>query len=1585
MPAAKNSILVKMLDRLFAGLSSGPNLNCRPHSSRQRIDWTQFARLHDIAPNEALKQLLSGKQASQFQAQVDPPKRIEKPAESTKGRSGSKTKANKKSPPEDGPVENESLSPEEQKHCENWSAQQALLTKLRGLAEDAREYEQDTGVHVLHVGFPLLSLPPGVSGAFSSGTGGSKRLLAPIAFVSVSLEVRAGLHPIIAINGLNDGADFLVPNEALFAWLERQTGQKILPEMSPANVAPTSNEPLSEDLQTLTEDSSDTGPEPSSQDGLNSIPAAADSWVELNELVARVAKALHLPKLVITDQAFPELQTAPRTDNENPRAEIVFAAVLGLFPMNKQGLLRDMQAMVDEPSLTGPVQNFLNIESELSSPIEDRLRTEFPVREQVRVHPNTERLISAADPFQARAVRLARESAGLVVHGPPGTGKSQTITNMIGDHLVRGERVLLVCDKRTALDVVANRLESLGLGSLFSLIHDPQHDQRNLYKKVREQLESLTAAKVNERAQAQLDRLDQKLKTSLDQLSDAWSLVMERDPERGVSFHERMGEWLESSIPTMTINSQSGTSEIAPSEESSSDSKASSGRGKRRRRDKNSASTASAVEPVTFAQFQEHESDLRDVVGRAAKIGFSEHPWQRAVGISLTKFLERPQSQIRDEMAAIVECAQAVDDTLGASASLLIAEGWAAEPPTGTDLPDGFSDSICSGPRTASSTSSFLEQASILRQFADRLERCFDEIDAATRAGWSKAPKSSIDRAASRLLDGTSAVATARAEPLDAQLLSLFRAVNPTVDQIASQVVDLDDYLSSATKWYAWIAFRENAKASEILRKFGLSRNPANAERVQKFLSIVLARNTMAEIMIEVTPAKNASAITFNDQSLVTEWDQRELLVGVLVDAEKQPNSAKLKTDIRQSLATGDKACVSKLKASVAFAEALDELRSELVASELFQANWLSGLFERACRGESIVAELRPLESSVDRLVDVLRIRQILEKLPASLRRLTEKAATESESADMAMNLIQFQVLSDDISEWLKSNPGLRSLDGTRLNELNREVRGLLRDKQALVRDLILNLWIGRQRQRLLAGTGTRLNSVGADLRRRLTTRGERAMRLRQVISVGSRLEGIDPLFDLCPVWMASPETVAQIFPREAMFDVVIFDEASQCRLEEALPVLTRAKRVVIAGDPKQLPPSRFFESAVVTSDNAVVETEQGLFEAHQSEIEDLLTAALSLNVQECYLDVHYRSRNADLVEFSNEQFYGSRLQVIPGHPKNRIRFAPITLYQVGGIFDERCNSAEADCVCRIVADLLRRSEPPSIGIACFNMTQRDLILEKLDEQAAADEDFAGRLATARRRSGEATFEGLFVKNLENVQGDERDHMIISTTYGVDKQGRFYRRFGPLGQAGGGRRLNVLVTRAREEVHLVTSIPADLYRSLPPIPQGQQPGGAWLLFAYLAYAEQLAADYSRWRESDDVNGVKMPSVIERPTKTPSAFARAIAQLAVARHGVGSDLFRGNDGFCVDVAFHHPTRPDDRTLGLVCDGTRFQQTDDPVEWDLFRTAVLEGQGWELQRCWTPEFFRDPNGHLQNFLSQAARIAESDPDPEGIPVQ
>jgi hypothetical protein len=313
----------------------------------------------------------------------------------------------------------------------------------------------------------------------------------------------------------------------------------------------------------------------------------------------------------------------------------------------------------------------------------------------------------------------------------------------------------------------------------------------------------------------------------------------------------------------------------------------------------------------------------------------------------------------------------------------------------------------------------------------------------------------------------------------------------------------------------------------------------------------------------------------------------------------------------------------------------------------------------------------------------------------------------------------------------------------------------------------------------------------------------------------------------------------------------------------------------------------------------------------------------------------------------------------------------------VAGVYDERVNAAEAGHVVKLVRELLKRSEPPSIGIACFNIDQRDRIIEALNEAAADDETFAARLAEARNRRSNGAFEGLFVRNLENVQGDERDYLIISTTYGPDPNGRFYRRFGPLGRPGGGRRLNVLVTRAREEVHLVSSIPPEVYRGLPTLPPGTVPTGAWLLFDYLKYAEELERLYKEQPQPGAEEGAVPKGAVEvQQSAYPSAFAGALADRLAAEHGLSSTVYWGNDGFCVDVALRHPQRADDVTIGVLCDLCRFAKADDLVEWDVFRTAVLQSQGWQLYRLWTPQFFRDSKGITDTIMASARKALDRD---------
>ncbi len=1585
-------VLERMLDRLLASLTSGPSLNCRPHRSRQRLDWSWLSRLDDVAPVDALRELLSETAEVKLTARVTAPKRVLK----AKGRGRFKKKGPEQAEStSEAPASSESaheaeqpLDPAEQA----WMDQSALITKLRIIADDARTYEQDTGVAVLEVGFPILSLPPG---SFSGRQGATKRVLAPIAFVPVTVSIGGGTSQTVTIACRGEGLDRVTPNAALFAWLEQQTGKTI--------------EDLFED-----------------QDG-------ADPWREIGELVRHVCKTLQLevppefqlaepietivqtsttptPTEALSNQAVvgsegteansdeslaiapldptPQAKTAyiaspvhttdisiapcPRADDEESesKAAVVACAVFGLFPMANQGLLRDMQIMAGgtEP-LSGPVQSFVEVGVGLSGDDEILQPADARTVERPRVFAE-ERLVTAADPCQSRAVRLARQSRGLVVHGPPGTGKSQTITNIIGDHLARGQRVLLVCDKRTALDVVSDRLDHMGVGGLCALIHDPQRDQRELYRAIREQLEALPEAGSDPRAEGRVAKIDAELQKLHAELTDYRASVMGRRDGQDDSFHDLVGHWLRLASPQLLENGVAwdGSARV----------------------DESKLATSSITEV-------EHRSaEIRDLLDRAARVSYVNNPWTTAAGQPLGEFLSRPMESVRSAMTATADAAAALDASADPSIPPF---------PAGEEL---------------------ARHAQARATLAAQLHEVMTRVGPAVRARWAGPPRElslsgdlptappsgaptleSMRQARQRLRDSDTFLKQLQVGPLDPELLVSLAGKPPELVDLTGQLAALTAYVEVARKWWSFFAFKQKSAAQAALNRYGLTLSPENGERLRNFLTALRARLVLRGLASELLPAQPLPVLPA-DQELSKSITDHIAALDVLLHASAEPQLTPLVPLVIGALSDVSYAptVINGLRRSEARAAALMKLEQSIATSKLFDAKWASDFSAKARAGEKSAHKVDELASRLDSLEGVLRVRTGLTTLPTTLRSAVEQLVQQSPVPDEGINALRRDMLAVEIGRRLSSDSKLQGIDGQRLKANFDRYRELDKQKKSLVRDAVLHRWTDLAQKRLLAATGSRLNSLGADLKRRLTMRGERAMRLRQVLAVGRNIDGGDPIFDLRPVWMASPETVAQIFPREPIFDVVVFDEASQCRLEEALPVLIRGKRVTIAGDPKQLPPTRFFESAVAQSEDDFdeVETDQQLFEIQQAETEDLLGAALGLDIQQCYLDVHYRSKSADLIEFSNQHFYGSRLQAIPGHPKNRGLWPPVTLERVDGMYDKRRNEAEADRVCELVRELLDCKDPPSIGIACFNLRQRDLIVERLDELAEEDAKFAKRLETARTRRGAGSFEGLFVKNLENVQGDERDHIIISTTYGPNSSGKFYQQFGPLGRAGGGRRLNVLVTRARKQVHIVTSIPREVYRALPPVPAGQTPGGGWLLFAYLQYAEKLAETYPFARESDAESGqpstksVEVSSeadqavlssdpqadaptspmkqaplpgqVIENPTRTPSELARSLAEKLSAARGIGSDVHWGNEGFCVDVAIHDEADPKQGvTVGVLCDASRFNGSEDPVEWDIFRTGVLESQGWTLHRLWSPHFFRDPRGAATKILAEA----------------
>lgn len=1472
MPA--NRILEKMLDRLYASLIGGPSLNCRPHSSRQRVDVTAFSALGIDDTRRVLTDMLGEKQACELTASVPVPAALAK-----RDRAPGFHFA-------DRDDETEQLTPEERAAVKAWNAQKSLMTKLRNLSEDARTYEQDTGVPALQLGYPILSMPPAAMG------GSSRRILAPLAFIPVQMEVAAGRHPGVKLACRGGGVDLITPNPALMAWLERETGKSV--------------EELFEGEE------------------------GAEPWREVLELMKYVCAALGLPEPdpSLVDPEALQLTAIPRAEDLPNTPVILGGAVLGLFPATNQGLLRDTRAMIEAETIPEPVAPFVDVDADMQ-PSEHGMPDE-----ELRLTPRQrdftdERFVTLADPFQARAVARSRESRAVVIHGPPGTGKSQTITNIISDHLARGQRVLFVCDKRTALDVVANRLDHLGLGRLCALVHDARKDQRDLYMKVRANLEDLDEFKTHARVGGRLDKTDAQLAEVYEELSKFHKLIMDEVGD-GPSFHELMGRWLSIDVPGVDGLDEQALSTITP------------------------------------GQFEKHRDDLEVAFERAASVDYVVNPWARCAGGSLDDYLARPVDETRRVLASCVEDARVADGTRHENI-----------PPFDDKHP-------------------LKDQVARRNELIDLLART-GKADAAVRTHVLSLDGGEVGRMSGLLRDAQTRRA-ALDKALNSELLMVVGDTPPQLREVNDGIVTLERYREKLQSWTRLFAFGLKRKARDLLGGYGLGTNDDDAEALENFMRGLRDRLVLSGTARQLLPDPPTQPL-LRDDELARLIDGYSVVIGAVELVRDDANLADVlprairDDDSREKLIDG-------LKRSAARAGALEALEQSMRGAGLFSPAWMDAAFKQLREGKQAGETLGRLQQQFDTLESVLRVHDSVSQLPENLAKNVRAVLRSDLEPKQAVNALCRGVLSGELRRRLTDSPELNRLDSQRLTHLFDRYHDLEAKKRTHVRDFVLDLWISKQQSRLLAGTGSRLNSAGADLRRRLFVRGKRAMRLRQMIAVGQKAQAegetgggaggggeSDALFDMCPVWMASPETVAQVFPREPLFDVVIFDEASQCRLEEALPVLTRAKRVVIAGDPKQLPPTRFFEAAVSVSEDEELETDQDLFEAQQSEVEDLLAAALNLRVEEAYLDVHYRSRNADLIEFSNEHFYKKRLQSIPGHPKHRAVLPPLRLDRADGIYEDRCNRIEAQRVVQIVDDLLKRADPPSIGIACFNITQRDLIVDMLDDRAVDDDVFAARLAKARARVGESSYEGLFVKNLENVQGDERDHIIISTTYGPTREGKFYRRFGPLGRVGGGRRLNVLVTRARAEVHLVTSIPRDAYLSAESLPTGATPSGGWLLFAYLRYAEELAELYEENNrilaqtsaggpESEgqgESSQAPAPNVVRRPIAPVSTFAFALGDQLARQRRIGSDMHWGNEAFCVDVALHHPTQPEDVTVGLMCDFTRYDRAPDPVEWELYRQGILRWTGWELQYVWTPQFFRDPTGAMNHIEAQAATLA------------
>jgi very-short-patch-repair endonuclease len=450
-------------------------------------------------------------------------------------------------------------------------------------------------------------------------------------------------------------------------------------------------------------------------------------------------------------------------------------------------------------------------------------------------------------------------------------------------------------------------------------------------------------------------------------------------------------------------------------------------------------------------------------------------------------------------------------------------------------------------------------------------------------------------------------------------------------------------------------------------------------------------------------------------------------------------------------------------------------------------------------------------------------------------------------------------------------------------------------------------------------------NPAGEQLIRTEAGKVKRHLALRKVFA-----QAADVLTAVCPCWMASPLSVSQLLDsRRQYFDFVIFDEASQVLPEDAIPSILRGHKLVVAGDGKQLPPTTFFAAA--DDDESASDEDASGTEGFES-----LLDTMNSFLNSSYLDWHYRSRDESLINFSNQHIYQNRLVTFPG-PGGPPAVSHVLVNQEFGVDgqEDSC-SAEVQAVVSLVLAHARQTPELTLGVITMGIRHMSRVQAALDHALEEHSELDAFFDTNRS-------ERFFIKNLERVQGDERDAIIISIGYGKDRGGNLPLRFGPLIPEGGRRRLNVAVTRARKKLTTVSSfshLDIDLARVRPG-------SGVELLRNYLQYAA------SNGKQLGDASLTSEPlNTFEAEVfdSLSSSRVRLIPQM-------GASQFR------IDMVAEHPIKPGRYVLAIECDGASYHSSYTARDRDRLRQQQLENLGWRFHRIWSTDWFMRKEEEIQ----------------------
>lgn len=1158
---------------------------------------------------------------------------------------------------------------------------------------------------------------------------------------------------------------------------------------------------------------------------------------------------------------------------------------LANFNYKKMSLVRDYTQLIDDATPAPAFDRVFSIEPrelELEAP---------PGLELSELHS-----VVPADATQDAAVAMARSGRSFIIQGPPGTGKSQTITNLIADYAARGKRVLFVCEKRAALDVVFNRLRSAGLGRLSCLIHDSQEDKKTFVQDLKDSYERwIKQDGALDEAGATRDRTIEALARHLDRIASFESAASHIAPESGASLREMVRRRV--ALPK--------TEKLNPAQR----------------------------ERLPLLADWDANRALADRIHRAVADGFG-----------LASLAQHPFGRLSP---AVISSPHAYADTQAA---------------------------IDDGEHIVDALDSALEDESTLLSADTRLSDALVLVRAARQAVETNLagnlalldPDSAPSHA---FAAGRAAVARAQAETEAAMTASANWREPLGPDDLAAA---LEQARRQEPSFLKFLSGSWRRLKNTIRDRYDFSAH-AVEPGIVTVLERLAARHDAVAAEAEANRALAGQFATGDAEALAAAKDDWSGATDPM-----------LRTLIDHARASGDpRALIAREAAPAEQVEALAVLCTGLIAG--------SG------------------DMTIGALAEAIRdMREGLEELPDLLPLL---AAADSAGPDIAFAIrelpfgpaeIEAHVIEEAFTRALRDAPELQRFDAAELASSSRRAaraRTLLQsNNSAAILAINHHRFRNHVKQSMLSvtqldGKGREFKRLYSTGRRELEHEFGKTMRYRSIRDLADDETGA-VVIDLKPIWLMSPLSVSDTLPlRTDLFDVVIFDEASQIPTEEAVPAMSRASQVIVVGDEMQLPPTSFFASARDEDDMQVTAEEDGQSIAIILDADSLLNQA-SRCLPATLLAWHYRSRSEALISFSNAAFYDGRLITIPdlalagaaSPPKpvraddaesaadavDQLLSRAISFHEVAdGFYEKRVNGPEARLIAAMVRNLLSRESGLSIGIVAFSEAQQTEIESELEGLAADDKAFAARLEAEYSREDDGQINGLFVKNLENVQGDERDVILLSICYAPDRAGRMAMNFGPINQRGGEKRLNVIFSRARHHMAVISTIHAEAITNT-------HNDGARALRTFLSFAEaQSRGDVAHGQAVLATLNPEAQRVFARGAPA-DALRDAIAAALIAR-GHDVRVHVGTASFRCDLSIVSPGG-DHHQLGILVDRDGCGPVQDRY---VFQPAILRSFGWKVIDVPAHHWLRDPEAVIAQVEAALRGSTNGDDDPfEGM---